>query len=245
MRAALRTGGVAILATAGLLAVACGGSGDGSQNAEATTLTGMYTYMADAGLFADCATGTRYPVATEGDNAALESAYLDARGEPGQSMLVVVEGTLDDREHPETGGADTYLVVERFREVKPGETCPGMEAAVGLADTRWRLVVLGEDTLDVAPENQPFVELSSAGETATGYGGCNRFAGRWALDGEMLSVGHIGATRMHCEAAAELEAGFFEALSFVESYRIAGDTLVVLGQDGVSLARLVRGSGRP
>ena len=42
------------------------------------SLQGMYRYMADAGLFLDCATREQWPVAMEADNAALERAYAKA-----------------------------------------------------------------------------------------------------------------------------------------------------------------------
>src|SRR5574341_322403 len=46
---------------------------------------GMYSYMADAGIFTECRTGKKFPVAQEGDNAALEAAYLKARQQPGEA----------------------------------------------------------------------------------------------------------------------------------------------------------------
>jgi hypothetical protein len=54
-------------------------------------LQGLYSYMADAGFFVDCASGRRLPVAQEGDNAALESAYARARSTPGGKLLATVD----------------------------------------------------------------------------------------------------------------------------------------------------------
>ena len=44
------------------------------------SLQGMYTYMADAGSFLDCATREEWPVAMEADNATLERALRSGRG---------------------------------------------------------------------------------------------------------------------------------------------------------------------
>lgn len=53
---------------------------------------GMYLYMADAAVFTECRTGLRFRVAPKGDAAALESAYLKARKQPGEPVLVTFEG---------------------------------------------------------------------------------------------------------------------------------------------------------
>ena len=52
------------------------------------SLQGMYRYMADAGLFLDCATREQWPVAMEADNAALERAYAKAEVAAGSPLLV-------------------------------------------------------------------------------------------------------------------------------------------------------------
>ncbi len=86
------------------------------------SMRGMYTYMADAGLFTDCASGQRLPVAQEGDNAALEVAYSKARAGAGVPMLVTVEGRIEMRMPMEGPGPRPMLVVERFISVVAG-TC--------------------------------------------------------------------------------------------------------------------------
>jgi copper homeostasis protein (lipoprotein) len=63
----------------------------------ARRLRGMFTYMADAGRFQDCASGRSYPVAMEADNATLERAYSSARPEPGAPLLVTLVGRFEQR----------------------------------------------------------------------------------------------------------------------------------------------------
>ena len=58
------------------------------------SLQGMYSYMADAGIFVDCATRQKWPVATEADNAALEQAYGSAKIAPGSPLLVTLDALL-------------------------------------------------------------------------------------------------------------------------------------------------------
>jgi copper homeostasis protein (lipoprotein) len=86
-------------------------------------MRGMYSYMADAGLFQECLTGWRLPVAQSGDNAALEAAYSKARSEPGEALLVNLEGTIAIRPKIEGEGTQPTLIVEHFSQIWPGETC--------------------------------------------------------------------------------------------------------------------------
>ncbi len=61
-------------------------------------MRGLFTYMADAALFEDCASGQRYPVAMEADYISVERVYLEARSEPGAPLLVVIRvGSSRDR----------------------------------------------------------------------------------------------------------------------------------------------------
>jgi len=87
------------------------------------TMRGMFRYMADAGLFTECVTGQRWPVAQEADNAALEREYLKVRRDPGGPVLVSVEGRVAMRPTMEGGGLQPTLVPERFVGAFPDETC--------------------------------------------------------------------------------------------------------------------------
>ncbi len=86
-------------------------------------MRGMYAYFADAALFTECLTGRRMPVAPEGDNAALERAYLKARREPGEELLVSIEGRIAVRPPMEGEGLRPTVVVDAFLAVLPGEAC--------------------------------------------------------------------------------------------------------------------------
>jgi copper homeostasis protein (lipoprotein) len=79
---------------------------------------GMYSYFADAGVFKECISGKRLAVAQEGDNAALESAYIKSRKQQREPLLAYVEGRIVKRE----GQADA-LVVERFIDLWRAQSC--------------------------------------------------------------------------------------------------------------------------
>ncbi|WP_020562360.1 YbaY family lipoprotein [Methylosarcina fibrata] len=58
------------------------------------TLTGTFTYMADAATITLCAGGQRLPVAMEGDYKALETAYRQSVAKPGEPLLASIEGRI-------------------------------------------------------------------------------------------------------------------------------------------------------
>ncbi len=84
---------------------------------------GMYTYMADAGSFTECLSRLSLPVAQEQDNATLERRYSFARSEPGEAILVSIEGRIVSRPKMDGPGKEQVLVVERFLNLWAGETC--------------------------------------------------------------------------------------------------------------------------
>jgi uncharacterized lipoprotein YbaY/uncharacterized lipoprotein NlpE involved in copper resistance len=88
-------------------------------------LSGMFVYLADAASIVLCADKRSVPVAMEADYKALEAAYLNARTEPGERLLVSLEGLLAPRPSMEASQPPrTTLVVERFVGVWPGQNCP-------------------------------------------------------------------------------------------------------------------------
>jgi uncharacterized lipoprotein NlpE involved in copper resistance len=84
---------------------------------------GMYFYMADAATFIECKIGRHYPVATEGDNRALEEEYLKARHNQDEALLVTLEGRIVERMPMEGPGPVATLLPKKFLRVSPGENC--------------------------------------------------------------------------------------------------------------------------
>ena len=86
-------------------------------------LKGTYTYLADAGVYVDCMTGLQFPVLQDGENGALETAYLEARSKPGEPLLVIMSGRIVLASPMEGEGRHRMVYVEKFLKVLPGETC--------------------------------------------------------------------------------------------------------------------------
>ncbi|KPK15119.1 MAG: hypothetical protein AMJ62_10530 [Myxococcales bacterium SG8_38] len=201
------------------------------------SLQGMYSYMADAGLFVDCSTGERWPVAAELDNAALERAYLDARTEPGAPLLVTLEGRLEKRPEVDGRGKETMLIVERFVRVWPGETCQSA-SIVTLEDTYWAFLEIHGKPVPVGADGKkPYLELNSKKASAYGFGGCNRFFGSYRTAGQDLEFGALGATRMACPEGMDREQELFRMLGTVTRYAIDGSELLLFSGEKL-VARL-------
>ena len=145
-------------------------------------LRGMYVYMADAGLFSECLTGQRWPVAQEGANAALESAYVKARSSPGAPLLASVEGRVALRPRMEGAGTVPTLIVDRFLNVRPRERCGPRFVAAPLQKTPWKLTRLGDQAIGASgPRPAPSLMFHGDPPRFSGSDGCNRFMGSYTL----------------------------------------------------------------
>lgn len=201
-------------------------------------MRGLYSYKADAGWFTECLTGMRMPVAQEGDNAALESGYLNARDKPGGELLAVIDGRIAMRQPMEGPGPRPTVVVDRFLSVGSGD-CDSPVTVATLEDTHWALVALrGEPLVIPAGRGSPYLVLQSEQARVVGSGGCNRLSGGYAREGDRLSFSRIARTLMACSEGMDLERAFVEALEEVTHWRIEGDRLQLLDSKGALVAEL-------
>lgn len=90
---------------------------------EPRRLLGLYRYMASAASFFDCASGDQFPVAPEGQAAALQAAYAAARAVPGEPRLATVEARIVRRALEPGGTPRPALQVERVIGVSTLTTC--------------------------------------------------------------------------------------------------------------------------
>lgn len=206
-------------------------------------LRGMYRYMADAGLFQECLTGWRLPVAQEGDNAKLEAAHSRARREPGEALLVALEGSITSRPRMEGKGMQRVLVPERFINVWPGETCSQRHSGALLENTCWKLISLGGKPAKLgAGGREVSMTLVEERRRVQGFSGCNRFTGGYELDGKRLAFKQMAGTRKACVEGMEQEGAFLKALASTASWEIRGEHLELFEAGGLSLLRFESGT---
>jgi copper homeostasis protein (lipoprotein) len=202
------------------------------------TMRGMYRYMADAALFEECLSGRRFPVYPEADNVALERAYMGAQREPGEPLLVSLQGSLALRPAMEGDAMVLSLVPERFIGVWPGETCGARMANAELEDTYWKLTRLGDEPVIVGERHrEPHLVLRSEDRRVSGFGGCNRLMGGYAVDGSSIRFSQMASTMMACAEGADTERLFTEALERVRSWRLIGHHLDFFDEAGELVGR--------
>lgn len=203
-------------------------------------LTGLYSYVADAPSITLCADGQLLPVAMEADYQALERAYRASGAKPGEPLIARLEGTIAARPSmEESQGPRVALVVERFHEVQPTQTCAARAAESPLRGTYWKLVRLGDRPAEAAAakEREPRLVFATDTLRVTGSGGCNRVSGPFEVEGERLRFGGMVATRMMCSTGMEQEQRFLDALRAVTRYRVGGRELELLDASGEVRAR--------
>lgn len=107
-------------------------------------------------------------------------------------------------------------------------------AATPPTDRIWTLVSIEQQPLDSAAlSSPPTLQLATADNRASGFAGCNRFAGTYKLSSGALEFGPLALTRMACPSGMEVENRFAAVLGRVRSYRMNGERLVLVSGDTV------------
>jgi heat shock protein HslJ len=181
--------------------------------------------------------------AARGDGSrlqVLEAAYLKERLEPGQALLVSLQGAVAQRPSAEENQPPrSALVVERFIEARPRETCGNPLADSLLRNTYWKLLSLDGAPMHVGErQREPHLIFADGGEPrVSGSGGCNRVMGGFELDGDKLRLRKMATTMKACLDGMEQEQQFLRAMEKVERYRIAGSHMEMLDATGAVIAR--------
>ncbi len=198
----------------------------------------MYSYMADAALFQECLSGRRFQVAMEADNIALERAYLEAKRQPGEALMVSLLGLITERPAMEGDATVLTVVPERFIGVWPGETCGARMVTAELENTYWKLTRLGDEPVFLGEQQrEAHLVLRSPENRVTGFGGCNSLTGGFAIDGASIEFSEMAGTMMACAEGAETERAFSSALASARSWRIIGEHLDLYDESGALAAR--------
>ena len=199
-------------------------------------LRGMYSYMADAGWFTDCRSGTRMPVAQEADNAALERAYSNGKSMDGAPMLATVEGRVEERLPMEGDQKRPTLIVDKFISVE-AQGCSGPPSTAHLENTYWKLMTLDGDSVET-PEGAREIQfvLTSENHRVTGFSGCNSMMGAYQVENDRIVFSNMGGTMMACANTMEIERRVHQMFSNVAAWKISGETLQLSDANGKAVA---------
>ncbi|MFT5879417.1 MAG: heat shock protein HslJ [Moritella sp.] len=109
---------------------------------------------------------------------------------------------------------------------------------LGLNNTYWKLTTLGDNAVVRGAEQQELYMVLSSDETkVTGFSGCNRFAGNYALLQAQISFEQLLLTRKTCFQNMGLEHQFLAVLAETEYYAVNDAALILYNNDGSVLAQ--------
>ncbi|MCG6990128.1 MAG: META domain-containing protein [Gemmatimonadetes bacterium] len=204
------------------------------------TLTGLYVDVAGGPLFTDCGTSRGWPVAAGGPARALEEAYLTLHATPGDAVRVTVRA--HSIPHAGVGGAGEELVIDKVLAISGESACPGQHPDAPLAGTLWRALSLKDRPVNPAT-GAVTLRLDAEAKTLQASTACRSLNGTFRWVGTQLTFDVLDAVERRCPATASadamaLDATILDVLRTTGSYRIRGDTLDLMGANGV-LARFV------
>jgi heat shock protein HslJ len=175
-----------------------------TESGKRQTFAADMVYMADAALVTVCVTGRRYPVAMEADYLKMERAYSAQAQPPGSPLHVTFDGAILQRPKMEGGGTEATVVVQRFINTWPGESCERARADASLADTYWKIARLGTNDVKTATgQREPHLLIRSPAKDGlqgdySATVGCNTIRGSYAAAGSTLKFSPGASTRMAC-----------------------------------------------
>ncbi len=109
-----------------------------------------------------------------------------------------------------------------------------------LLETYWRVLEIdGKPVKVIPPGREPHLILKAEGQRVQGATGCNRFSGSFQKTDAGLRFQPLAATQMACPPPADaLEQSFLQAIAAVRGYRLAGNCLELLDEQGNTRMRL-------
>jgi heat shock protein HslJ len=100
-----------------------------------------------------------------------------------------------------------------------------------IKNKRWVLMSMpGRDSVRTETGKDVFLSLDNSNNNFNGQAPCNHYFGKYNLDGNNISFGEIGATRMACDNL-DIEYEYFEQLKKINKYKIKNDILFLYRND--------------
>ena len=199
---------------------------------------GMYLIQDGRGVFSECLTGATFPVADEGENAALQRAYMNTPHGQLDSILVTLDARLSNDLQVGAMKYEEVLVPARFVNIRPGIGCNGGKSSrLTLVDSSWHLKTLDGKPVELEEDQKaPYFSLKTEGNRVNAFAGCNRISGTYLVKGELFFFNKVIERRMACAKGIELEFAFLNVLRHTERYQIKGEILELRDREGKPLA---------
>lgn len=202
------------------------------------TLTGLYIDTGAGALFTDCETSSQWRIRPGEAADEVRRSYLAVRSRRGDAARV----TLVAHSTTSSEGGISELVVDSVLSVSKVNACPGHPADASLTGTTWRMTRLWDRDLTTL-DGEVTLRLDGEARTLWALTLCESLSGTFRWIGTELRFGGFEIAEDRCagspeDEAAAVDAGVLDAFRTTGSYRIRGDTLELMGENGV-LARLV------
>ena len=193
---------------------------------------GMYAEDERGASFTECLSGQRWQLTDSSEQRALHAAYQRLKLPAGQASLATMEAEL-----PTDGKPDSLLVIREYDGLWPAESCVLGGTPPPLENTYWKLTRLDGKGVRVGDDQGQAHLILKAPNELTGFGGCNRLAGRYALKGGKLTLRGTVATRMACINGMDQEAALLKALKATSTWSVEGQYLHLFDEGGRQAAR--------
>jgi len=199
---------------------------------QSRVMEGMYKTMADAGMFKDCITGKYYPVSFEGDNVALEKAYLKETNGTGSYIKVEVKAKVLKRPKMEGDSEEDTLLIEQFIRLESDADCTEQHASVPITNNYWKLITLYAKDVKVDANEREAHMLLREGLNGVGalkvVTGCNTLPGDYKLDENTIFF-HLKTSEKKEEVCknVDIEKNFLAALASTSYWEIKGENLTL------------------
>lgn len=118
-----------------------------------------------------------------------------------------------------------------------GNPVAGAAKLPDLMESKWVLRSLKGSNVSM-PEGAtaPWLRMLKDGGKVEGFGGCNSVMGGFTLEGDRVEFPDLGSTKKYCESTQSIENGFMGALRGTKKFRMNGELLRLLSDDGSELA---------
>jgi putative lipoprotein len=123
---------------------------------------------------------------------------------------------------------------EAVPEAQPESTA--MAGSAALEGTEW--IADSISGIPTAEGVETTISFQAEGKVG-GSAGCNSFFGSWAAEGNAITFGHVGATKMMCPPPQmDQEDRFFAALGQAERFEIRDGALLIFSTGAAEPIRL-------
>ena len=162
----------------------------------------------------------------EGNWVIHEKSINGLKYEQGFGYKIKVKRTASGTEM--NGTESEYTVVEVLEKKDMTEAILPED----LQNKEWQLESMRIEQTTFTPTDViPNISFKEDG-SISGFAGCNRYFGGYVLAGRVISFSNIGATKMFCEDAMQLEDSFLKLLSGNRRALFRDRKLILTGDDG-------------